>query len=288
MRRLTLFFCALTLAIGLTLPQRAMAAEEPERTALTIGIVPYMSTGMLLRTHTGLARSLEQSLQRPVTLRTAPDYQIFFQRLRAGDYDIAITPPHYGWLAIRDHGFQPLLVHRDPIRGILVSAASQPISKIADLRGTSIAVTDRSALMAILGALTLAEEGLVENRDYQFIKAVSHSSAIHNAITGKTRAALVNSTSLTLAPADIRERTLIWGELAVFPGQFYIAHPRLGERDTKAVLAALLAFETEAAGQAFFTNSGLGGFRPINAEDRKTLERALPETRRLLHDNSAP
>jgi len=283
MRHLSLFVCALSLALGLLLPHPANAAEKPAGAPLTVGIVPYMSTGMLLRTHAPLAQSLESSLQRPVNLRTAPDYKSFFQRLRAGDYDIAITPPHYGWLAIRDHGFQPLLVHRDPIRGILVSAADQPVKNIADLRGASIAVTDRSALMAILGALTLADAGLVENRDYQFVSAVSHSSAIHNAITGKTRAALVNATSLVLSPPEIRQRTQVWGDLAVFPGQFYIAHARLGE-DHKAVIAALQAFERSPAGQEFFTNTAQGGFRALTADDRKILERALPETRRQLRE----
>lgn len=283
MRQLTLFVCALSLALGLLLPHPATAAEKPAGAPLTVGIVPYMSTGMLLRTHAPLAQSLESSLQRAVNLRTAPDYKSFFQRLRAGDYDIAITPPHYGWLAIRDHGFQPLLVHRDPIRGILVSAADQPVKNIADLRGASIAVTDRSALMAILGAQTLADEGLVENRDYQFVSAVSHSSAIHNAITGKTRAALVNATSLVLSPPEIRQRTQVWRDLAVFPGQFYIAHARLGE-DHRAVIAALQAFERSPAGQEFFTNTAQGGFRALTADDRKILERALPETRRQLRE----
>jgi len=284
MRHLTSFVCTLSLVLGMLLPLPVLADEKARESALTVGIVPYMSTGMLLRTHAALAKNLEASLQRPINLRTAPDYKSFFQRLRAGDYDIAITPPHYGWLAIRDHGFQALLVHREPIRGILVSATGQPIKHVADLRGGTIAVTDRSALMAILGSLTLADDGLIENKDYQFVSAVSHSSAIHNAITGKTRAALVNATSLLLSPPEIRQRTDVWRELAVFPGQFYIAHPRLGEPGIKAILTALQAFERTPAGQEFFTSTGQGGFRPISAEDRKVLERSLPETRRLLHD----
>lgn len=287
MRHLTLLVLALSLALCLLQPHPAVAGEKPAGTPLTVGIVPYMSTGMLLRTHAPLAKSLENSLQRPVNLRTAPDYKSFFQRLRAGDYDIAITPPHYGWLAIRDHGFQPLLVHRDPIRGILVSATNQPIKNIADLRGASIAVTDRSALMAILGSLTLADEGLIENRDYHFVSAVSHSSAIHNAITGKTRAALVNATSLVLSPPEVRERTQVWRDLAVFPGQFYVAHARLAE-NSKAIIEALLAYERSSAGQDFFTSTAQGGFRPLNADDRKILERALPETRRLLLETTRP
>lgn len=284
MRHLSLLLCVLSLVLGLLLPHPATATEKGSRSALTLGIVPYVSTGTLLRTHATMAKSLESSLQRSINLRTAPDYQSFFRRLRAGDYDIAIAPPHYGWLAIRDHGFQPLLVHRDPIRGILVGSTDQPIREIGDLRGASIAVTDRSALMAILGALVLADQGLQENRDYKFLAAVSHSSAIHNAISGKTRAALVSATSLALSPPDIRQRTQVWGDLVVFPGQFYIAHARLSELDSKAVIAALLAFEHTPAGQEFFATSAQGGFRPLSADDRKILERALPETRRLLRE----
>lgn len=283
MRRPRFLNAFLTLVFALILQGPSAAGEPAAGTTLTVGIVPYMSTGILLRTHAPLAKGLEESLQRPVIIRTAPDYQSFFQRLREGAYDVVITPPHYGWLAIRDHGFRPLLVHREPIRGILISAASKPIHAAADLQGENIAITDRSALMAILGTLTLADEGLIEHRDYQFISTVSHSSAIQNAVSGKTRAALVNATSLLLSPPEVRKRTQVWRELVVFPGQFYIAHPRLGESGSKAILAALLAFERTAAGQDFFTSTGQGGFRAISADDRKVLERALPETRRLLH-----
>lgn len=282
MRRPTAFFSCLILLLGLLLPALVRALPADGDKALTIGIVPFMSTGALLRIHEPLARSLEDSLQRPVSLKTAPDYPQFFQRLRNGDYDMVIAPPHFGWLAIRDHGYQALLVHREPIRGILVSAARQPVNSVADLRGATIAITDRSALMAIIGALTLADEGLQENRDYRFIPAVSHSSALHNAVSGKTRAALINATSLLLAAPDIREATQTWRELAVFPGQFYIAPPRLDKSALQALLAALRAFEQSPAGQAFFAATGQGGYRMINDDDRAMLERTLPETRRLL------
>ena len=82
---------------------------------------------------------------------------------------------------------------------------------------------------------------------------------------------------------DIRERTLVWREIAVIPGQFYIARPGLAAETVDAVRKALLVFETSAAGREFFSSTGQGGYRPVNADDRALLERALPETRRLLH-----
>lgn len=278
------FICCLCLALGLALPVPAAAAQKAAGTPLTVGLMPYLSTRTLLRTHEPLVHSLEQQLNRPVQLRTAPDYPTFFRRLRDGAYDIVISAPHYGWLAIKDYGYQPLLVHKEPIRGVLVTAAAQPLTRTDELRGGTIAVTDRSALMAILGALSLADEGLIEGRDYRFVSAVSHSSAIQNAVMGKTRAALVNSTGLLLSPSEIRDKAVIWRELAVFPGQFYIAHPRMLQDELNAVRSALLGFEQSAAGREFFTTTRQGGYRALSAEDRAQLDRSLPETRRLLRE----
>lgn len=277
------FLSHLSLAPALLLGGTPALAKNGSGEALTVGLMPYLSTRTLLHTHEALAHSLEQTLQRPVQLRTATDYQDFFQHLRNGSYDLVISPPHYAWLAISDYGYQPLLVHKEPIRGVIVSASNKPLHSSRDLRGGSIAINDRSALLAIIGSQVLAAEGLQEGRDYHFINTVSHSSALQNAVIGKTRAALVNATSLRLAPPDIRERTLVWREIAVIPGQFYIARPGLAAATVDAVRKALLVFEASAAGREFFSSTGQGGYRPVNADDRALLERALPETRRLLH-----
>ena len=52
--------------------------------------------------------------------------------------------------------------------------------------------------------------------------------------------------------------------------------------DQKAIKAALLAFERSAEGQAFFEKTRNEGFRETTAADNALLDRALPETRRLL------
>ena len=62
-------------------PARASDAER-NAPALTLGIVPYLSTRNLLAIHQPLARSLEASLQQPVQIQTAPDYDTFVKRDR--------------------------------------------------------------------------------------------------------------------------------------------------------------------------------------------------------------
>lgn len=271
------------------LAENAVSTQDAiGRGPLSIGIHPYLSTRTLLELHEPLANRLETRLARSVTLRTAPDYPNFFQRLREGAYDLVITPPHFGWLAITDLNYQAVLVHKEPISALLITAQKTPLNSIADLRGQSIAVTDRSALMAILTADILADSGLKEGQDYQFQYAVSHSSAIHNAMSGKTRAALINATSLHIAPTEIQQRVTIWREMIRFPGQFIIAHSRISPSELKGIRLAMLEFEASPAGQRFFRETNQGGYRLLSQEDQKLLDRALPETRRLLTESRAP
>ena len=260
----------------------AWPARASDAPALTLGIVPYLSTRNLLAIHQPLARSLEASLQQPVQIQTAPDYDTFVKRLVRGDFDLAIAPPHYARLAIREYGYQALLAHKAPIRGVLVTARAQPLASADGLRGKTIAIADRSALLVIVGTAALADLGLREDKDYRFVEAPSHASALHSAVSGKAAAALVTQTALLLAPAELQRDAVVWRELAQIPGQFYVAHNRLPDARQKAIKAALLSFEHSAEGQTFFEKTRNEGFREPTAADNSQLDRALPETRRLL------
>ncbi|MCG2575885.1 phosphate/phosphite/phosphonate ABC transporter substrate-binding protein [Dechloromonas sp. XY25] len=257
-------------------------SKTPDRRQLTVGLMPYLTTRTLLANYQPIAEALEKSLKQPVMLQTAPDFDTFVKRILDGEYDVALLAPHYARLATRDYGYTSLLLHKAPIRGVLASSRSKPLTSFDDLRGEDISVVDRSALIVIAGAITLAENGLKENVDYRFVETISHSSALHNAISGKARAALVSYSTLVLAAPDLQRDTQVWRDVATIPGQFYIAHNRIPAARQQAVKAALLAFEKSPEGQHFFDKTKHGGFREPTAEDYVLLDRMLPETRRQL------
>src|SRR5574343_692261 len=268
--------------LALCYPCWTQAEEKPVNRAadsrvLTVGLMPYLSTRTLLANYQPIAVTLESALKQPVQLLTAPDFDTFVKRVIDGEYDVALLAPHYARLATREYGYTPLLLHKAPIRGVLVTRRSQPLGSFDGLRGQEISVVDRSALIVIAGALTLAENGLKENVDYRFVETVSHSSALHNAITGKARAALVSYSTLVLAAPDLQRDTQVWRDIATIPGQFYIAHSRIPLARQQAIKAALLAFEKSTEGQQFFEKTKHGGFREPTPEDNALLDRMLPE-----------
>lgn len=279
MGKILLLCCCLLLGgVGNLLANEGKPATKP----LTVGLMPYLSTRTLLANYQPIAVALEQSLKQPVLLLTAPDFDTFVRRVFDGEYDIVLLAPHYARLATKEYGYNALLLHKAPIRGVLISGRNAPLKSFDDLRGQIISVVDRSALIAVAGVLTLADAGLREGSDYRFVESVSHSSALHNAISGRSRAALVSHSTLILAPEELQREAVVWREIATVPGQFYIAHNRVPAARQQAVKAALLAFEKTAEGQRFFEKTSHGGFREPSNEDYVLLDRLLPETRRHL------
>lgn len=275
---LLLCCCVLLGGIGNLLAREGTPAAKP----LTVGLMPYLSTRTLLANYQPIALALEQSLKQPVLLLTAPDFDTFVRRVFDGEYDIVLLAPHYARLATKEYGYSALIMHKAPIRGVLISSRNAPLKSFDDLRGQIISVVDRSALIAVAGVLTLADAGLREGSDYRFVESVSHSSALHNTVSGRARAALVSHSTLILAPEELQREAVVWREIATVPGQFYIAHNRVPVARQQVVKAALLAFEKTAEGQRFFEKTSHGGFREPSNEDYALLDRLLPETRRHL------
>jgi phosphonate transport system substrate-binding protein len=275
LRYLLVFCCSL-------LPALAPAQEKTVLRPLSVGLMPYLATRTLLASYQPIALALERELKQPVQLNTAPDYDTFIKRVVDGEYDVVVLAPHYARLVTRDYGFIPLLVHKAPIRGVLITSRNKPLYSTEELRGETVAIAERSALLVIVGALTLSDEGMKEGSDYQFVETVSHSSALHNAISGKSRAALISYSTLTLAAPELQKDALIWRELNTIPGQFYVVHNRIPPERQKAIKTALLAFEKTPDGQQFFEKTKHGGYREPSREDGEFLDRLLPETRRQL------
>ena len=270
---------ALLAGLGCTALALPLQAREA---SLKLGLLPYLNTRTLIQNYQPLAAFLGKELGRAVQLETAPDFGTFLQRAFRGDYDLMLMAPHYGRLAEVEHGYRTVLIHKTPIRALMVTARQRPLASLEELRGQTLAIHERSAIIAILGVSWLRDQGLEENRDYRFAQTVTHSSALLHVQSGRARAALVSYSTLIQAPAELQQEMEIIHEYARIPGLYLLAHPRLGPAGIQAVRAALLQFEQSPEGQAFFKTTAHGGYREASPEDARLLDRSLPETRRLL------
>lgn len=273
----------LIVLLGLCQSLAAQEAAAPV-TPIRLGLLPYLNTRTLITNYQPLATSLARSLQVPVLLETAPDFDTYVSRVFRGDYDLVLIAPHYARLAEVDFGYQTLLVHKQPIRALLVVRADTPLARIDDIKGQTIAIHERSAIMPILGVPWLKDHGLEESKDYQFVQTVTHSSALLYVQSRRARAAMVSYSTLIQAPAELQQDMAVAAEFAQVPGLYLMAHKRMPAARAQAVKAALLQFEASPEGQNFFKITAHGGYRAATPDDARLLDRSLPETRRLIQN----
>lgn len=241
----------------------ARAAAVP----LRMGVHPYTSTLALIDTHRPLRQHLETTLAQAVEFYTAANFEAFIRALLAGEYDIVITPPHFGVLAMERQQYLPLLHYKARLEPFLVVRQESAYQHATDFSGKRIAMADKTALIRLAMLKTLADAGLTAGRDFHVVERPTHGAAIMATLQGEADAGVAMPTVFKLQPAEVRKqlRTVLGGQS--FPNLFTLAHPRLGALLVSRIGLTLREFANLPAGRAFFDQTGYGGYEVLDKEE---------------------
>ena len=121
---------------------------QTEEAPLKLGVMPFNSPQALVRSLQPLTTHLEQQLGRKVIIYTAPNYSVHIQQLLAGEFDLAITGPHFAALA-EERSMHILYRYAAKLETLLVLPAGSPPLQPAQLRGKTIATSSRFAICNI-------------------------------------------------------------------------------------------------------------------------------------------
>jgi len=263
-----LFWLAASLAL---LPMRL--AAEPQ--ALEIAIFPYLSTRTLLTSYQPLQTYLEEKLQRPVLLVTAPDFRTFVERTQRGEYRYVITAPHFARLAQKEAGYRPMLMVKTNLVAIAVVEKNSPLRNVAELRGETVAVPDPLTIVSMLGAKLLRASGLVPGKDVTLRPALSHNSAVISVLRGDSAAAFTSATALEQMPDEIKNGVRVLAATEGFPNVIYLANPEVPAGEVAQMTATLLEFaENTAEGKKLYVNTL--GHQGLVTPSLKELQRLDP------------
>ena len=253
-----IFLCAVALA--------GYAETRP----LKLGIMPFNSPLALIKTHEPLTRHLEQALGRKVQVHTATDYFTHINQLLAGDFDIAITGPHFGIMAA-ERGMQILYRYDTDLQPLFVVRQNAPIETLDDLRGKNLALSSRLSISSIGGIKWLQDHGLLLNRDYRFTEFSSHGAAIAAVVNGTADAALTTHTPLRQVPADIQAKTRLLSSEIRTPHVMTLANKHLGKGTIEQIRTALAEFQQTPAGEKFFRETGYHGYIDVSPADLQQM-----------------
>jgi len=246
-----------------------LAAESG---SLVMGIFPYLNAHKLYRIYLPVKHHLEQVLNRPVILVTAPDYRSFLERTAAGDYDLVVTAPHFALLAEQESGFRRIAKALPRLQGALIVRRDQDIEWIADLKGRAVAMPDELAIITFLGEELLQQHDLNTEEDIQIQNVAGINRPLLLVSRGQVDAAVTVAGVVNSMPVYVQDSLKVLDLTRDVPHIMFMASPDLDESSYQLIHDALLEFPVSGPGGRFIRDSQLGGLEPILDEDMQALE----------------
>ncbi len=260
-------------------------AQTPGATAapLEVGVLPNISPRVLVAQYQPVREYLSRELKRPVQVSTAPNWGSFHQRTLSLDYDLVVTGVHLARLAQLDKAYVPLLTYSPDIKSLLAFANHRPLKQVADLAGQTLVLSNPQSLVALRGLSWLAQQGLLEGRDFKIIRIPTDDSVGNVLARGDAQAALLSGGEFRAIPEAVRTQITVFTTYAEVPGFAVMANPRMPAAERAAVRSHWLALGAGTDdGKAFFTASGFSGFREMTPGLMESMDSYVEATRRAL------
>ena len=238
----------------------ALMGKAHASTPLRFGVVPYLTPRRLATLYEPVRTFFEHELARPVQFSSAPDYTQHLGRLRAKEYDLVADSLPIARLAQRELGYVPLARTVVPLQPVLVTAEGRALKAVAELRGQTVAVSDRIAALTLVGLRFLRDQGLRPDKDVTVKVAGSHANAIQRVLAGEAAAAIISTTTLKqIEPALAARVRVVMNLPQALSAVVYTASPALAAQ-AEGLGKRLLSFaSTDATGKAFIESLGHQG-----------------------------
>ncbi|GLW61053.1 phosphate ABC transporter substrate-binding protein [Hydrogenophilus thermoluteolus] len=263
------------LFFGAALARQRARAAAPH----LFGVVPYLSARKLAELYEPLRAWFATALAQPVALESAPDYSVHFARTAVGEYDLIATSPYFGRIAQLRHAMVGLARPTTDLEPLLIVLPTSPLQTLTDLKGRTLATSDRWANLTLAARRLLRELGWTIGVDVRLIATGSHANSLAHLRQGLADAAVVSVT--TLKQLDLPESGYrILHRLPPTPPLLYLAHARLGEARIAALADAFQQW-SRSDGQEHFARLGHGVLRPITDADWQALDGFVAEFDRL-------
>ncbi len=271
MRMLLLFL--ITVAGVALQPLQAAAAD-----LLTIGVAPHTSARIILEMYQPLRLHLEKAIGMPADIVTAPDFTTFAQRGLKQEFDIAVTTGQQARLLQVDAGYLPLLTYKADFKAVALVPVNSSYRNPSDLAGKTALGLSPSSQVTVWGQHWLEDNGLKGVT----VKYVSASDSVAQLLVAGEAA--VGFTSLAnyqkLSP-ELRQKLKIVAQSKSMAGRIYLLNKKRAALQKK-IEEALWSFAASDAGKKYFSANKLEGYRLLQRDELKSMDRYAAEVRRVL------
>jgi phosphonate transport system substrate-binding protein len=269
--------------ISAAAPTPAPSATPAEPDALVIGVLPFISASVLAGQYDNLKSYLERTGSQKVRIVVPAGFKAFFDSTIRGDYDLAVSAPHFARVAQLDARMVPLAIYEPRIPAQFISALDNPVADAAAVRGKVVAFANPTSLVAMFGQQWLRQQNLEPGRDYEVRPARTDMGVGRMLLTGDAVAAVMSGGEFRALAPEESARLKITEVFARIPNFIVVGHPRLGKERLANLKTRMLGFMADKAeGAAFAKATGLSGIVEVEESVLRELDPHVAATRRLM------
>lgn len=254
-------------------------AAQSANTTFTIGVLPNVSARVILRNYQPMQAYFASELKRNVEIATATDFRAFSAATLRGDYQMVVTAANVGRVAQLDGKWEPLAIYEPPIPALLVAAADNSNTSVAQIKGKSLALANPQSLVALRGLQWLREQGMQEGRDFKVVLAGNDDSLGTMIRSSEAPLAMMSLGEFRQIGEATRSTLRIVTEFARVPGFLVMANPRLGNAERQQLRSLVLGFPKSEGGKSFAALAGVANIREVTGAELGALDAFVAQTR---------
>ncbi len=262
----------------------APALREAPTEALVIGVLPFIGTGALQAQYEYLKTYLNRVAgEKDVRIVVPANFKAFFASTMKGEFDIAVSAPHFARVAQIDKVMTPLVIYEPRIKALFVAPADAAVAGAADVRGKSVAFANPQSLVAMYGQQWLRQQSLELGKDYEAKGARTDMGVGRMLLAGDAVAAIMSNGELRSLPPEESERLKIIDTVTTIPNFVVLAHPRLERERVSRLKVSLKAFLADKdEGAAFARAANLTGIVDVDESMMRELDPYVTLTRQAM------
>ncbi|MDD5390975.1 MAG: phosphate/phosphite/phosphonate ABC transporter substrate-binding protein [Gallionellaceae bacterium] len=235
------FAHAFTLALCFLLPS-AWAGQ-----VYTLSVVPQFTPVDIGLRWSPVLAYLEKEAGVSLQLRVQDRIPKFEADFLAGLPDFVFLNPWHEVMAMKAHGYVPLLRGGDLLNGILVVDRHGPIKNLNDLNDKTLAFPSPNAFGASLYMRALLTEK--EKIAFRTTYVGTHQNVYRHVLLGEVAAGGGVGATLDKEPASMQSRLTVLYTTPGVPSHPLAAHPRVPAEVRERLTAALLKLDHDPAGR---------------------------------------
>lgn len=268
-------FCALS-------TQTTFAQDATMPSSLRIGLIPNVSSNVLMANYAPLKNFLLDSGFKRVDLLSSANFKTFNEQTKQQQFDLIVTAPHMARLAQVDYKWEPLMALAPNIRAMLIARLDEK-STLELGQNSLIAYANPESLVAMIGNKWLAGKNFRINSDYTPI-TVPREDNIGNLISeGGARFGILSNAELRAVPERFQSKVKIVEVLAEIPNFVVLSNANFSRSQNLQLIQLLKDFaDKNQFGEQFFKLSGFTSLKPVTDTQMKSLDAYLVQTRTVL------